>query len=125
VLARTALSRGCAVLGLALLACGGNLLEEARHEFDSGQYAEARRTLYKLDMGDYRAEDWRHQTEYALLRGLVSGALGDRTEAQAWLGLAKQREEQHPGSISREDTTRLKLAEQEYGPFPPTTGPKP
>jgi hypothetical protein len=125
VLAHTALKGAFAGLAFALLSCGGNLLEEARHEFDSGQYAEARRTIFKLDMGEYRAEDWRHQTEYALLRGLVSGALGDRTEAQAWLGLAKQREEQHPGSLSREDTSRLKLAEEEYGPFPPTTGPKP
>ena len=114
-----------ACVSLLPAACGGSLLDEARHEFDSGQYADAKRTLYKMDMGDYREQDWRKQTSYALLRGLVMGALGDRTEAQAWLGLAKQREEQHPGSLSREDVSRLKLAEEQYGPLPPTTGPKP
>jgi hypothetical protein len=105
--------------------CGGSLLEDARKQFDSGQYAEAKRTLYQIDSSEYRGQDWRKQTAYALLRGLVTGALGERTEAQAWLGLAKQSEEQHPGSLSREDVARLKLAEEQYGPFLPTTTARP
>jgi hypothetical protein len=110
---------------LLAAACGGSLLDEARHQFDSGQYAEAKSTLLQIDSSEYRTQDWRKQTAYALLRGLVMGALGDRTEAQAWLGLAKQSEEQHPGSLSREDVARLKLAEEQYGPFLPTTNARP
>jgi hypothetical protein len=105
--------------------CGGSLLEDARHQFDRGEYAEAKSTLLQIDASEYRSQDWRKQTAYALVRGLVMGALGDRTEAQAWLGLAKESEEQHPGSLSREDVARLKLAEEQYGPLPPTATARP
>ncbi len=109
------------LLLLSVPGCGGSLLEEARHDFDTGQYAEAKAALLKIDESEYKSQDWRKQTSYALLRGLVMGALGDRTEAQAWLGLAKQSEEQHPGSLAREDVARLKLAEEHYGPLLPTS----
>jgi hypothetical protein len=105
------------------LGCGGSLLEDARHEFDQGQYADAKRTILKIDASEYREQGYREQTEYALFRGLVMGALGDRTEAQAWLGQAKQSEERHPGSLSRDDAARLKLSEEQYGPFLPTSAP--
>jgi Tfp pilus assembly protein PilF len=109
----------------ALPACAGDLLQDARREFDAGQYAEAKSTLLKIDSGEYRAEKPRAQASYALLRGLVMGALGDRTEAQAWLGLAKQTEERYPGSLSREDVARLKVSEEQYGPLLPTTAARP
>jgi hypothetical protein len=111
---------------LLLVACGGSLLEEAKREFNAGLYSQAKLTIQKIDEGDYKNADARTRTQYALYRGLISGALGDRTEAVSWLGLAKQTEDQYPGSLSPDDKSRLQLAEEQYGPFLPTTsGPPP
>jgi hypothetical protein len=114
-----------AVLVLAAAGCGGSLLEETKEEFNAGEYADAKRTLLRIDQSVYRASDARMRTTYALYRGLVMGALGSRTEATAWLGLAKQTEERYPGSLGPDDVARLKLAEEQYGPLLPTTAPLP
>src|ERR1700730_5256645 len=112
--------RRWALLALASLACGGSLLEQAKTEFYAGEYAEAKTTLLRIDANDYQESDARKRTTYALYRGLVMGALGDRVEAVAWLGFAKQTEEAHPGSLDAEDRARLKLAEERFGPLLPT-----
>lgn len=119
------MSRWVAIFALAFLACGGALLENAQREFNAGQYADAKRTLDGMSDADYRASDARTRTRYALYRGLVMGALGDRSEARSWLGLAKGTEEQFPGSLTEDDRARLKLAEDQYGPLPITAAPPP
>ena len=93
------------------LGCGGSLLEDARHEFDQGQYADAKRTILKIDASEYREQDYREQTEYALFRGLVMGALGDRTEAQAWLGAKPHEREKAatPAALPPDQTTVKRL----------------
>jgi hypothetical protein len=106
-------------------ACGGSALAEGRDLFNAGRYAEAKAKLERIDDGDYRGLDARTRTTYALYRGLVFGALGDRPNAGAWLGLAKQTEEDHPGTLNHDDLVRLKLAEEQYGPLPSTSAPPP
>jgi len=115
------------VLALVLMAtsCGGSALVEGKELFNAGRYADAKAKLERIDDAGYRALDARSRTTYALYRGLVYGALGDRTNASAWLGLAKQTEEDHPGSLGHEDAVRLKLAEEQYGTLPPTSAPPP
>jgi hypothetical protein len=106
-------------------ACGGSALVEGKELFDAGKYADANAKLDKIHSGEYGQLDVRTRTTYALYRGLVFGALGDRTNAGAWLGLAKQTEEEHPGTLNHDDAVRLKLAEQQYGPLQPTSAPMP
>ncbi len=106
-------------------ACAGNLLGEAEHEFSAGQYAQAKATIEKIDASEYEQASARRRTEYSLYRGLIFGALGDRKEAVTWLGMAKQTEDQHPGSLGEDDQARLHLAEQQYGPLPVTAPPAP
>jgi hypothetical protein len=106
---------------LLVMACGGSAIDAGKKLFDAGRYAEARKRLEGIDDGDYKGLDARSRTTYALYRGLVLGALGDRKDAGAWLGLAKQTEEDFPGTLSHDDAVRLKLAEQQYGPLQPTT----
>jgi|SRR5580658_2092254 hypothetical protein len=110
---------------LLLAACGSGALVEGRTLFDAGRYPEAKHELDRIDSADYRQLDARTRTTYALYRGLVFGALGDRPNAAAWLGLAKQTEDEHPGTLNHDDAVRLKLAEQQYGPLPPTSAPPP
>ena len=107
-------------LGLLAASCAGNLLEEAKNEFSAGDYAQAKATIEKINENDYLKAGARRRTQYALYRGLIAGALGDRTQAVAWLGLAKQTDERYPGSLSEDDRSRLKLADEQYGPLPPT-----
>ncbi len=108
-----------------LSACAGNPIEEGRELFNAGRYPDAKSHLERIRGDDYRDLDVQRRTTYCLYRGLVFGALGDRQNAAAWLGLAKQTEEQHPGSLNRDDVVRLKLAEQQYGPLPNTSDPPP
>jgi hypothetical protein len=108
---------------LIATACGGSVLDQGRELFNAGKYPDARAKLEKIDSSDYRELDARTKTTYALYRGLVLGALGDRVNARAWLGLAKQTEEEHSGTLSHDDAVRLKLAEQQYGPLPSTSEP--
>jgi hypothetical protein len=112
-----------ATLALLGSACGGSVLDQGKSLFDAGRYSDARAKLEKVDSTEYEAFDPHRRTTYALYRGLVLGALGDRLNAGAWLGLAKQKEDTHPGTLSRDDAVRLKLAEQQYGPLPLTSEP--
>ncbi len=118
-------TRACLLLTAltALTACGGDPVFEARRLFDAGRYADARKRLEVLGDAEYRSLDARSRTAYALYRGLTLGALGDRKNALAWLGQAKQIEEQNPGSLNPDDAVRLRLAEQQYGPLPSTSDP--
>jgi hypothetical protein len=100
------------VILLSLLsACAGNPIEEGRELFNAGRYPDAKAHLERIHGDAYRE--------------LVFGALGDRPNAAAWLGLAKQTQEQFPGSLNQDDVVRLKLAEQQYGPLPNTSDPPP
>jgi hypothetical protein len=114
------------VILLSLLsACAGNPIEEGRELFNAGRYPDAKAHLERIHGDAYRELDARSRTTYCLYRGLVFGALGDRPNAAAWLGLAKQTQEQFPGSLNQDDVVRLKLAEQQYGPLPNTSDPPP
>jgi hypothetical protein len=117
--------RALLTVALLFVACGGNALEQGREMFNAGRYADAKARLENVDSDTYRGFDVRTRTMYALYRGLVFGALGDRSSAKAWLGLAKQIEESHPSSLAPDDAVRLKLAEQQYGALPPTSEPPP
>jgi hypothetical protein len=107
-----------ATLALLGSACGGSVLDQSKNLFDAGRYADARAKLEKVDTTDYKAFDPHRRATYALYRGLVLGALGDRLVAGPWLAVAKQTEDTHPGTLNRDDAVRLKLAEQQYGPLP-------
>jgi hypothetical protein len=117
--------RALLVVAVLCVACGGSSLDQGRELFNAGRYPEAKARLEKVDGDEYRALDARTRTTYALYRGLVFGALGDRASAKAWLGFAKQIEGGHPGSLQPDDAVRLNLAEQQYGPLPATSEPAP
>jgi hypothetical protein len=107
------------VLALFMPACGGSMLDEGKDLFNLGKYSDARDKLDKVGASEYKAFDVRTRATYALYRGLVFGALGEKKDAAAWLGLAKQSEENHPGALNHDDAVRLRLAEQQYGPWQP------
>ncbi len=117
--------RALVAVAVLIVACGGSALQQGRELFDAGRYVDAKARLEKVDGDTYRSFDPRTRATYALYRGLVFGALGDRTSARAWLGLAKQMQESHPSSLDADDAVRLKLAEQQYGALPPTSEPPP
>jgi hypothetical protein len=104
-------------------ACGASLLDQSKDLFNAGRYSEAKVKLERVASTEYQEFDVRTRTTYALYRGLVFGALGDRRNAVAWLGLAKQTEGSHAGALNRDDALRLRLAEQQYGPLPITSEP--
>jgi tetratricopeptide (TPR) repeat protein len=117
--------RSVILVAALLCACGGSAIEQGTMLFNAGRYPEAKKALEKVDSSEYRNLDARSRTTYALYRGLVYGALGDRTNAIAWLGLAKQTEDKFPSSLSEDDKVRLKLADEQYGPLGPTSAPPP
>jgi hypothetical protein len=88
-----------------LTACSG-ALAQGKTEFKTGHYAEARETLLAAEP-ESRTWDDRHRAEYALYRGLVHAALGDRSGASVWLREAKAIEDAHPGALAADDMTRL------------------
>ena len=99
---------------LALGACGGGLAE-AKGDFRKGRYAEAKTELLALEV-DERSWDDQRRCEYALYRGLVHNALGDRGPASIWLKEARALADAHPGVLGADDLTRLQLALEGLGP---------
>jgi hypothetical protein len=95
-------------------ACGG-ALAEGKAEFKKGRYPEAKQTLIAAE-AESKGWDDRHRAEYALYRGLTHGALGDRATAGVWLREAKAIEDAHPGTLSADDMTRLKLGLESIDP---------
>lgn len=102
------------VFGLAVCACGGGL-STAKGDYQHGHYPEAKNELLALEKesttwsGDKRAE-------YALYRGLVHLALGDRASAGVWLREAKAIEDVHPHTLSSDDRARLDVALDSLAP---------
>lgn len=101
-------------------ACGGGL-SSARSDFKKGRFAAAKAELVALEP---EAKAWMgaRRAEYALYRGLVHHALGDRAAASLWLGEAKAIEDANPRTLADEDRVRLDLALQSLAPdaAPPT-----
>ncbi len=101
-------------LAAGVCACGGGLAE-AKGDFRKGRYAEAKAELIALEV-DERIWDEQRRCEYALYRGLVHNALGDRGPASIWLKEARALVDAHPGVLGADDLTRLQLALEGMGP---------
>lgn len=103
-------ARAISILLLAALlaGCGGGLAS-AKSDFKKGRYAEAKEQLLALEP---ELPQWgeKRRAEYALYRGLVHAALGDRAAAGVWLREAKAIEEAHPRTLSDDDRARMELA---------------
>jgi hypothetical protein len=97
------------VLAAVLLAACAGPLAEGESQFDKGRYPEAKQTFAALEEESHGWSDAK-RAEYALYRGLTLNALGDRGQAGVWLRGAKAVEDAHPGSLTREDVERLRLA---------------
>ncbi|MBX3263294.1 MAG: hypothetical protein KF782_26720 [Labilithrix sp.] len=99
------------LLSLALsfaLACGG-ALAGVKSDFEGGRVADAKDKLVALE-AESRSWTGTKRAEYALYRGLVHHALGDREAAAPWLREAKAIEAAAPRSLSEDDRARLDLA---------------
>jgi hypothetical protein len=111
---------------LALPACGGGLAN-AKSDYKKGRYADAKTELVALEDESQRWTGAR-RAEYALYRGLVHQALGDRGTAAIWLREAKAIEDAHPHTLSTDDRSRLDLALDAVGADAPpgsTAAPSP
>lgn len=99
---------GALALAALVLACGGGL-GSAKSDYKRGRFAEAKAALVAMEP---ESESWDGQkrAEYALYRGLVHHALGDRSAAGVWLREAKAIEDVHPHTLSGDDRARLELA---------------
>lgn len=97
-----------------LAACGGGL-SAAKSDFKKGRLAEAKAALVAMEA---ESTSWRdaRRAEYALYRGLVHHALGDRGAAALWLREAKAAEDAHPGTLSDDDRVRMSLALEALAP---------
>ena len=95
-------------LSALVVACGSSL-GSAKSDYKRGRFAEAKDALVALEP---ESERWSgaQRAEYALYRGLVHHALGDRAAAGVWLREAKAIEDVHPHTLSGEDKARLDLA---------------
>ena len=102
------------VFAVVVCACGGGL-SSAKSDYRHGRYPEAKNELVALEKesatwsGDKRAE-------YALYRGLVHLALGDRASAGVWLREAKAIDDVHPHTLSSDDRARLDVALDSLAP---------
>jgi len=97
-----------AVFVAILAACGGGLAN-AKGDYKKGRYADAKTELVALEEESQRWTGVR-RAEYALYRGLVHQALGDRGSAGVWLREAKAIEDAHPHTLTSDDRSRLDLA---------------
>lgn len=95
-------------------ACGGGL-GAAKSDFKKGRVADAKAELVALEAESRAWKDAR-RAEYALYRGLVHHALGDRREAGVWLREAKAIEDAHPRTLSEDDRVRMILALESLAP---------
>ncbi len=97
-----------ALLLVSLVACAGGL-KGVKEDFRAGRLPEAKAKLVSLERESW---DWSgpRRAEYALYRGLVHHALGDRALASYWLTEAKKFDEAYPGALDEDDKTRLRLA---------------
>ena len=91
-----------------VVACGGGLAT-AKGDYQKGRYADAKAKLEALET-DSHAYTGQRRAEYALYRGLVHFALGDRHAAGVWLREAKAIEDVHPHTLAGEDKARLDVA---------------
>lgn len=89
-------------------ACGGGFAT-AKGDYQKGRYADAKAKLDALEP-DSRLYTGQRRAEYALYRGLVHLALGDRQAAGVWLHEAKVIEDVHPHTLAGEDKARLDVA---------------
>ena len=106
------------LLACALAACTGGL-GSAKSAYRKGRLDEAKTELVALE-AESKAWAPSRRVEYALYRGLVHLALGDRGAAGVWLREAKAAEDAHPGTLEEDDKARLRLAlESEGGAAPP------
>lgn len=96
------------VVASLLAACGGGL-GSVKGDYQKGRYADAKTKLEALEP-ESRSWTGQRRAEYALYRGLVVLALGDRQAAGVWLREAKAMEDVHPHTLSGEDKARLVLA---------------
>jgi hypothetical protein len=96
------------LLLVLLVACGGGLTT-AEGDYKRGRYAEAKTELLALET---ESQTWTGQkrAEYALYRGLVHLALGDKQAAGLWLREAKAIEDAHPRTLVGDDKARLDVA---------------
>jgi hypothetical protein len=88
--------------------CAGGL-GEGEADFKNGRYPEAKQSFSMLE-AESRGYGPAKRAEYSLYRGLTLAALGDRGQADVWLREAVVIEAAHPGALSDEDRSRLKLA---------------
>jgi hypothetical protein len=102
------------VFAVAVVACGGGLAD-AKSDFKKGRYAEAKTELVSLE-ADQKTWDDQRRCEYALYRGLVHNALGDRGAASLWLKEARALADAHSGLLGADDVTRLNLALEGLSP---------
>lgn len=98
-----------ALLVAVLLSACGSGLGSVKSDYQKGRYADAKAKLEALEP-DSRTWAGQRRAEYALYRGLVFLALGDRQSAGVWLREAKAMEDVHPHTLSGEDKARLDLA---------------
>lgn len=97
--------RGNVVFCVVALAGCSATLGGAEGDFKGGRLPEAKQKLLVLEP---QSQGWDapKRAEYALYRGLVLHALGDRPQAIVWLRQAKE----HAGVLRDDDRTRLQLA---------------
>ncbi len=86
-------------------------ISRGRAQFVEGRYPDAKETWASLEI-ESRGWDDARRAEYALYRGLTYAALGDRDQAGIWLREARAIENAHPGSLSRDDVSRLTVASE-------------
>ncbi len=108
----TSLALAC----LALPACATHF-SRGTHAYDDGCYPEA---MQELIAAERHADGWSgaDRTKYALYRGLAHLALGDREQAERWLGEAKARWDADRFVLGDGDRGRLLSAWQAMGHAP-------
>jgi len=92
-------------------------MSAAKSDFKRGDVAEAKEKLVALEA---REAGWAPpaRAEYALYRGLVHHALGDRDAARRWLERVDRR------VLSEDDRARLDLALEAVGGIPSAPAPR-
>jgi|HubBroStandDraft_2_1064218.scaffolds.fasta_scaffold337936_1 hypothetical protein len=103
------LVRAFGALLLVVVGGCGSALAEGESQFKKGRYPEAKQTFASIEDDAVHYDDAK-RAEYALYRGLTFGALGDRVRSALWLREANALDAAHPGSLSAEDSRRLRTA---------------
>jgi hypothetical protein len=99
----------CALLALALSACGGHYVARGADLYDDGQYVEAAEVFERTEERLAQSSPG-ERARFGLYRGATFLKLGDAVHAARWLGYARSVLKSTPDALGSSETALLEAS---------------